>query len=426
MGTRKILVVGAGQSGLQLAHGLRRHDYDVTVMTSRTPDEIREGRVRSTQAMFAPALRHERDLGLNFWDDEAPVIDGFHFALPTLTGGPGNRGMDFYGRIESPFQSVDQRLKMCVWLKEFARKATRETGEDRVIVGSAMGSDLEYMTRNEMYDLIVIAAGRGGLSRMFMPEPALSPYKEPQRNLSVTYVRGLRPDPDLGDANMVNFTLVPGLGELFIVPALTTTGPCHILFFEAVPGGELDRFTRRTHTGAEHLKITLELMQKHTPREYERARDVELTDWGAFLTGAVTPGVRNPVGRPGRNGGPVLGMADAVLTNDPITGQGANNAAHCAAVYLQAILEHEGKPFDEEWMRRTWDTFWNTTGKAVTTWTNTMLQPPPHVSRMFPAADRHQEVADRLANGFADPNDLSAWFLDPDKGSAYLSEGGFR
>jgi 2-polyprenyl-6-methoxyphenol hydroxylase-like FAD-dependent oxidoreductase len=49
---RKILIVGAGQSGLQLALSLREHDYDVTVMSARTPDEIRNGRVMSTQAMF--------------------------------------------------------------------------------------------------------------------------------------------------------------------------------------------------------------------------------------------------------------------------------------------------------------------------------------------------------------------------------------
>ena len=34
---RKVLIVGAGQSGLQLALGLRAKDYDVTVMSARTP-----------------------------------------------------------------------------------------------------------------------------------------------------------------------------------------------------------------------------------------------------------------------------------------------------------------------------------------------------------------------------------------------------
>ena len=44
---RKILVVGAGQSGLQLALGLQSHGYEVTLMSNRTADEIRTGRVMS-------------------------------------------------------------------------------------------------------------------------------------------------------------------------------------------------------------------------------------------------------------------------------------------------------------------------------------------------------------------------------------------
>lgn len=68
---RKILVVGAGQSGLQLALGLQSHGYEVTLMSNRTADEIRSGRVMSTQCMFHTALQHERDLQLNFWEQQA-------------------------------------------------------------------------------------------------------------------------------------------------------------------------------------------------------------------------------------------------------------------------------------------------------------------------------------------------------------------
>lgn len=40
---RKILIVGAGQAGLQLALGLQRHGYDVTVVSDRAPDDIAAG-----------------------------------------------------------------------------------------------------------------------------------------------------------------------------------------------------------------------------------------------------------------------------------------------------------------------------------------------------------------------------------------------
>ena len=65
---RKILIVGAGQAGLQLALGLAENGYDVTVVSNRTPDDVYTGKVMSSQCMFDAALQHERDLAINFWE----------------------------------------------------------------------------------------------------------------------------------------------------------------------------------------------------------------------------------------------------------------------------------------------------------------------------------------------------------------------
>jgi NADH dehydrogenase FAD-containing subunit len=57
MTVRRILVVGAGQSGLQLTLSLlAEEDYDVTLITARTADDIRTGAPLSTQGMFQQAL----------------------------------------------------------------------------------------------------------------------------------------------------------------------------------------------------------------------------------------------------------------------------------------------------------------------------------------------------------------------------------
>jgi len=56
----KITIVGGGQSGLQLGIGLVQNGYDVTVVSDRTPEQIHDGRVTSSQCMFAAALDHER------------------------------------------------------------------------------------------------------------------------------------------------------------------------------------------------------------------------------------------------------------------------------------------------------------------------------------------------------------------------------
>jgi len=69
---RKIAIVGGGQSGLQLALGLLKNNYEVTVVSNRTADQIFNGHVTSSQFMFHDSLQNERDLGINFWEKECP------------------------------------------------------------------------------------------------------------------------------------------------------------------------------------------------------------------------------------------------------------------------------------------------------------------------------------------------------------------
>jgi 2-polyprenyl-6-methoxyphenol hydroxylase-like FAD-dependent oxidoreductase len=78
----KITIVGGGQSGLQLGIGLIQNGYDVSVVTDRAPEQIRDGRVTSSQCMFATALDHERALGIDFWDDTCPPVEGIALAVP--------------------------------------------------------------------------------------------------------------------------------------------------------------------------------------------------------------------------------------------------------------------------------------------------------------------------------------------------------
>ncbi|MFF4189165.1 styrene monooxygenase/indole monooxygenase family protein [Streptomyces sp. NPDC001691] len=405
---RRILIVGAGQSGLQLALGLQAQGYEVTLMSNRTADEIRSGRVMSTQCMFHTALQHERDLALNFWESQAPLIEGVGVSVAAPDA---SRAVDWVGRLDGYAQSVDQRVKMAGWMETFAQR-----GGQLVIHGAAV-SDLDFFART--YDLVLVSAGKGELVSMFGRDASRSPYAEPQRALAVSYVHGLGPRPEHPEFDAVRCNLVPGVGELFVMPTLTTSGRADILFWEGVPGGPVDVFNGVTDP-AEHLALTLELMEKFLPWEYARATKVELTDAGGTLAGRYAPTVRNPIGRlPG--GGLVLGVADVVVANDPITGQGSNSAAKCAASYLSSIVEHGEAEFDEAWMRSAFDRYWDT-AQHVTKWTNAMLGvPPEHVLNLIGAAGQLQPAADRFANGFNDPADFENFFYEPEKTAAYLA-----
>ncbi|MFC7592146.1 styrene monooxygenase/indole monooxygenase family protein [Nonomuraea antimicrobica] len=297
---------------------------------------------------------------------------------------------------------------MPAWMGEFERLG------GKLILHDATPEDLEsYAAR---YDLVLVAAGKGQIASLFERDPSHSPYAAPQRALAVTYVNGLTPRPD---HSAVCFNLLPGVGEYFVFPALTHTGPCEIMVFEGVPGGPMDCWGD-VRGPAEHLARSRQILETFFPWEAERCAGIELTDANAVLTGRFAPTVRRPVAvLP--SGAPVLGVADVVVLNDPITGQGSNNAAKCAATYLRAIVERGAQPFDADWMRRTFELFW-TQAQHVTNWTNALLAPAePHHLALLGAAGQRAEIASRFVNGFDNPADYAGWFMDAGRAEAYLS-----
>ncbi|GAA3750033.1 hypothetical protein HDA32_001055 [Spinactinospora alkalitolerans] len=404
---RRILIVGAGQGGLQLGLSLLDEGYDVTMMSARTPEEIRAGRVMSTQCMFAPALHLERDRGLNLWEEVAPQIVAQRL---TVSDPPGTAAFGFVGRWDEYGQSVDQRVKMAGWLELFESKG------GNAVYHSVMTSDLEGLSA--LYDLTIIAAGKGELVDLFDRDPSRSPYDRPQRMLSCIYLHGMTPMPEYPEPH-VRISAFPGIGELLYMPGYTNSGPCDIVLWEAIPDGPLDCWQDRPNPQA-HLERMLDLMRRYAPWEHERFVDAEPTDARCVLYGGYAPVVRRPVGRLSETAS-VLGMADVVVANDPVTGQGSNNAARCADVYLRSILDRGDRPFDRDWMQQTFDAYW-AHAQYGTAYTNMMLGPlPEHVQRVLATAAQNPTVARRFAMGYTDPADFRHWIMDADKADAYLA-----
>ncbi|WP_019529706.1 styrene monooxygenase/indole monooxygenase family protein [Dasania marina] len=401
---RNITIIGAGQSGLQLGIGLLKQGYQVRIVTNKTANEVASGRILSSQCMFGTSCSYEKALGLNYWDDECPAIEGIGFAM---NGPDGNQVINWKGKLEQSAQSVDQRVKMPRWMQEF------ESLGGKLDICDAGIEELEQYATEA--DLVLVASGKGEVGQLFKRDSERSAFDKPMRALGLTYVNNM---PLEEEYSTVAFNVIPGVGEYFVFPALTFTGPCHIMVFEGIPGGEMDCW-KGVDSPEQHLALSKQLVEKFVPAQAHRCKDIEMTDDNGRLAGRFPPTIKHVIGTL-PSGAKIMGIGDAVCLNDPITGQGSNNASKAAKVYLDAILAREDQPFDELWMGETFEAFWSI-AKYVVEWTNGMLLPPaPHVQALLGFANTHNETAKKIANAFDTPHDYFPWFMQADAAKKYM------
>jgi flavin reductase (DIM6/NTAB) family NADH-FMN oxidoreductase RutF/2-polyprenyl-6-methoxyphenol hydroxylase-like FAD-dependent oxidoreductase len=398
-----IAIVGAGPAGTMLALGLLQEGWPVTLVSSRSAEEIRSGPVMSSQVTFESALEVETTLGVTALLPPSPPLRRMEYDVQRLDG----TRTEFTVPLEHPAHSVDLRLKIPALLEEIERLG------GKVVVRNAGVEDLEDLTRT--HDLVVVSTGRGGLAGLFEDDPDRSPYSSPQRTVALTYLHGVEP----AEGPALRYHAIEGVGECFTCPALSVDGPCDIYVVEGLPGGPLDRWSDVT-THEEHLARLKEVLTDHFPAEAARVGDAVLADEHAVLRGAFTPVVRRPVGTL-PSGATVLGMADAVVLNDPLTSQGSNNAIKSASFYLEAITAHDGV-YDAGWMQRTFDNFWRGWARWATAWTNSWLQPArPHQREVVAAAAEHPAVAARIVAGFDDPMLFVPWWFEEAEAERFLA-----
>lgn len=401
---RKIVIIGAGQFGLQLGISLLNHGYDVTIVSNRTGADIRNGRVLSSQILFGESLAHEAALGLNPWAAEGPKANGLSFSIPN---GMGGKYVDWYLDVPEyeKGQSIDQRLKLPVWMERF------EADGGKLVIAEADVPMLEDYAASA--DLVIVAAGKGEISGLFERDAARCVYDKPQRYLSMNYVHGL--ELSGSGQSSAGFNPIPGVGEFVTFPCLTLSGPCDILMFESVFGGPMHDLFKDATDPEQRLEASLTALRTFLPWEAERCRNVRITDPLGDLAGAVPPTVRKPVATL-PSGRPLMGGGDVVILNDPLTGQGANNASKHAAIVLQSILERGDRPFDAHWMQATFERHWEK-AQHVSRFTNLMLNPQEPVLTIMMNIGQNPALGQAFLDGFQDASKLDPWFFDVDAAS---------
>ena len=413
---RKIAIVGAGESGAQLALGLQRDGYAVTLLSDRSAAQIRTGKVMSSQCMFSTALDAEAHMGTaltEFYESgSVPGITSIRLRVDA------DEPIEWEAPLDGPARSIDQRIKSALWIETFVAAG----GDFRI--EKVTPRMLEELAHD--YELVIVSTGKGEIGQIFPRDKGKPPSAGRKRVLALTYApsaagpSAASPAAGTGGAgDVIRMSMAPGVGEFFTFPGLTVSGPCRMMVFEGVVGGPMDRWTD-VGTPVEQLERSLEILREHFPHEAENFATAELTDSGATLLGRITPTVRSAVGELG-NGKLVFGLGDAVVLNDPLTGQGSNNATLAAKYYLDSIVRRGQQPFDRAWMERTFDEFWRGWGQWAVEWTNDLLKPRrDHQKTLLREAAEHPALAASIVSGFDDPRTSYPWWFDPTAAADFM------
>lgn len=403
-------IIGAGVAGLQLGLLLQQRGIPATIYAERSAADQLGAQLPSLVARHDHTRERERALGVNFWDS-APSGDIRRLYVSIF----GEQPMGFHGDLEQPAVVVDMRIYAARLMEEFAARG------GRVVVAGLTPADVERLSVE--HDLMVISTGRGGLGAMFPLIAEHSPYSAPQRQIMTAMFRGVAyPQPMGGD-----FVFVPGHGEIFALPIYSFEPGLTGIGMEAVPGGALEPMARMRYEDdprAFELAL-LAILRRYAPAVAARIDPAafRLSRPLDLMQGGLTPAVRKGYVRLG-SGRFALALGDTHILNDPILGQGANNASFAAWRLGEAICE--GGAFDEGFCQAIEEQIWAYVG-PVTAWNNAMLQPPPqHILEFLVAATMHQPVADTFANYLRRP--LTGWatLSNPERTATLLRGHGWR
>ena len=399
---RRIAVIGSGQAGLLVAHGLLRAGCEVTLYSDRSPEQwLERARPTGTAVRFARSLAYERELGLDHGHAQAPVMEGLKV---TICSGAKKPFLSLMGRFAVSPLAIDLRLQSALWMRELQKRGgplLLETVSTERIDEIANGNDLT-----------IVATGKEG-GALFARDAARSPATRPARQLAMVNCEG--PSMRFADVPFAaaKFTVFEGLGECYWTPYYhMAERPIWNLVFEARPGSAYDRFAA-AQSGEEVLEIAKQVVREMMPWDAGWLQNATLADPNSWLTGAITPTVRDPI-RSSSGGRPIVPLGDAYMAFDPLGAQGANMGNRLAHTLVDAIAARGDAAFDAGWIRSTYDSFYERWGAPAMRWTQLLLEPMAVAARYMLLAQQgadgsslggtpRQRLADAFAQNFDDP-----------------------
>jgi 2-polyprenyl-6-methoxyphenol hydroxylase-like FAD-dependent oxidoreductase len=215
------------------------------------------------------------------------------------------------------------------------------------------------------------------------------------------------------------FSFLPGTIEVFWIPFHDKdVGESRSIVVEVAPGGKADRLTDVT-SADEGLAVFKDIVDELLPAESAFLRPARPTSPVTWIKGEIVPVVRRPVAvlPSGRH---VLGLGDAVVLNDPLAGQGANNATRMARFFAAELAAHGG-PFTASWLTERFDEWWEH-GRYTSAFSNGLLAPLTKAQQdVILAASRREDIGEQLWEGFNDPSSLFPWFFDAAASREFLA-----
>jgi hypothetical protein len=326
MGKKKIAIIGLGIGGLTLAYAFSKSKlFDLKIFTAYDAEDIRNGRIPSTQVHFDKLLLTESRYDMPDYGNVNEVKQ-----MELLLNGQKM----FKGNLARRAISVDQRIYLSR-LIDGLHQIVADIQKTRI-------SSTVMTKLAEEFDLIIDCSGKIGPIAPFPLYEDMKPAPQtPLRVCSAGFFNGLEPE----EANKFSFHIVPGMAEMFELSTITKHGLSRTLLLEIVPGCEMDQI--RGDKGPQAFTDSMKrILETYFPHIFARVNvdQFRLVDDMAYTRMAIKPEVRIPYTTV--NGTLVIGCGDSVALNDPITGQGANVASHCADVLYQTILENRNEIWD--------------------------------------------------------------------------------